>query len=207
VTESPKMKTLAAALAALLVIPPLTPSFVREPRSGAAFAAKLGNMSLLGVGLRTKSFLRLKVYAIGLYVADSALSGPLRAHRDQPGSAAFYRDLIAGDFEKQIVLKPLRDLSAEQIQDAFRQHLPSVDPKRVDQFVAYFPGAKTGQECTLRWAPGGVLETNVAGLAKPPIADRAFSQAVFAIWLGDKPVEDLIRRRLVSRAPELLAHP
>jgi hypothetical protein len=198
------MRTLAAAIAALWLATPLSPALVREPRTGVAFPAKMGNTSLLGVGLRTKSLLRFRVYAIGLYVADSALSGPLVVHKGNVGSAAFYRDLVVGDFEKLIVLKPLRDLSGEQIQDAFRRHLPAVDPKRLDQFASYFTGAKTGQECALRWAPGGVLETSVAGLAKPPIADRAFSQAVFAIWLGDKPVEDLIRRRLVSRANELL---
>src|SRR5437773_7374110 len=62
-------------------------------------------MSLLGVGLRTKTFLRFKVYAFGLYVADSALSGPLTIHRGKVGTSAFYQDLIAGDFEKQFVLK------------------------------------------------------------------------------------------------------
>jgi chalcone isomerase-like protein len=198
------MRTLAAAVTALSLATPVSPPFVREPKSGVPFAAKVGNMSLLGVGLRTKSFLRFKLYAIGLYVSDSALSGPLTVHKGRVGTSAFYRDLVTGDFEKQLVLKPVRDLSAEQIQDAFRRHLPSVDPKRLDQFVAYFPGAKAGQVCVLRWAPGGILETNVSGLVKPPIADRAFSQAVFAIWLGDKPVEDQIRWRLTSRASELL---
>lgn len=198
------MRTLAAAVAAVSLTSPLSPPPVKEPRSGVAFPAKVGDMSLLGVGLRTKSFLRFKVYALGLYVADTALAGPLTVHKGKVGTSAFYRDLVAGDFEKQLVLKLLRDLSAEQIQDAFRGHMPSAEQKLVDQFVSYFVGAKTGQECILRWTPGGALETRVAGLAKPPIADRAFSQAVFAIWLGERAAEDPIRRRLVSRANELL---
>jgi hypothetical protein len=159
---------------------------------------------LLGVGVRTKTILKVKVYAIGLYVADSALSGPLAVHRGKLGTSAFYSDLVTGDFEKQIVLKPVRELSAEQIQEAFRSHMLSVDRELLDQFVSYFARTKPGQECVLRWTEGGMLATNVAGVAKPTIADRAFAEAVFAIWLGDRPVEDKLRKRLVSRANQLV---
>ena len=56
----------------------------------------------------------------------------------------------------------------------------------------------------LHWGPGGRLETTVSGVAKPPIADKAFADAVFAIWLQDRPAEDLIRKQLVSRASALI---
>src|SRR4029453_11644723 len=52
--------------------PPSSPS----PKPGVTFAAKVGDMSLLGVGLRTKALLRFKVYALGLYVADSGWRPP-----------------------------------------------------------------------------------------------------------------------------------
>jgi hypothetical protein len=199
------MRNLLAAAAALSLATSPPAPFVKEPRTGVTFAARVGDMSLLGVGVRTKTFLKIKVYAIGLYVADSALSGPLAVHDGKVGTSAFYRDLIAGDFEKQLVLKLVRDLSAEQIQGAFRSHMLSVDKRLLNQFVSYFARTMAGQECVLRWAPGGILETNVGGVAKPPIADKAFSQAVFAIWLGDKPEEDRIRKGMVSRASTLLA--
>jgi Chalcone isomerase-like len=201
------MRNLAAIAAAWSLAMPPPAALVREPKTGVPFAATLGGMSLLGVGLRTKTFLKVKVYAIGLYVADSALSGPLAVHKGQEGTPAFYSDLITGDFEKQFVLKPVRDISAAQIQEGFRTHMRSADQKLLDQFVSYFAATREGEECVLRWVPGGTLETHVAGRAKPAIADRAFSQAVFAIWLGDKAVEDHVRKRLVSRAAELLRHP
>lgn len=198
------MRNLATVVTVLSLAAPPSGQLVREPKTGVAFAARAGDMSLLGVGLHTKTFLRIKVYAIGLYVADSALSGPLAAHKGKLGTRAFHRALVTGDFEKQLVLKLVRDLSAEQIQRSFRTNMPSVDRKLLNQFVSYFAATKAGQECVLRWEPGGTLETSVAGVAEPPIADRAFSEAVFAIWLGDKPVEDKIRGALVSRASELL---
>jgi hypothetical protein len=195
---------LAAAAAALLLAAPAPAELVKEPRTGVTFAVSVGDLSLVGVGVRTKTFLKVKVYAIGLYVANSALSGPLAVHKGKVHTSAFYSDLITGDFEKQIVLRPVRDLSAEQIQGAFRSHMPLVDRRLLDQFVSYFARTGAGQECVLRWVSGGILETNVAGVAKPPIADSAFSQAVFAIWLGDRPVEDQLRKRMVSRANDLL---
>jgi hypothetical protein len=195
---------LAAVVAALLAASPPV-QFVKEPKTGVVFPARVEGMSLFGVGVRTKTFLRVKIYAIGFYVADSAISGPLTAHRGTVGSAPFYRDLVTGDFEKQLVLKLVRDLSAEQIQGAFRTHMRSADPELLDRFLSYFVGTKAGQECVLRWAPGGVLETRVAGVVKTPIPNRAFSQDVFAVWLGDdKAVDAPFRGRLVSRAPGLL---
>jgi hypothetical protein len=177
---------------------------VKEPKTGVAFAAKDGASSLLGVGLRTKTFLKVKVYAIGLYVDDAALAGPLAAHKGKTTSPELYRDLVWGDFPKHVVLKFVRDVSTSQIQDAFREALPSASKARVDAFVAYFGETKTGQEYVLRWAPGGTLETTVVGSAKPPIVDKDFAAAVFGIWLGDKAIQDDIKRDLVARAPQLI---
>jgi hypothetical protein len=120
----------AAALFSLAVPPAAT--VVTEPKTGVTFAATVGDMSLLGIGLR------------------------------------------------------------------------SADRKLLDQLVFYFGATKAGQECVLRWVPDGRLETTVGGAAKPPIADKAFADAVFAIWLRDRPARDPIRKQLVSRARELL---
>jgi Chalcone isomerase-like len=177
---------------------------VKEPRSGVSFAAKDGSSSLLGVGLRTRTMLKVKVYAIGLYVDDAALAGPLAAHKGKTTSPEFYRDLVWGDFGKHVVLKFVRDVSASQIQGAFREVLPAANNARVDPFVSYFGDTKVGQEYVIRWAPGGVLETTVIGVTKPPIADKDFAAAVFSIWLGEKPIQDDIKKDLVARAPELI---
>ena len=177
---------------------------VKEPRSGVSFAAKDGSSSLLGIGLRTRTMLKVKVYAIGLYVDDGALSGPLAVHKGKTTSPEFYRDLVWGDFPKHVVMKFVRDVSTSQIQDAFREALPTANKARVDAFVSYFGDTKVGQEYVIRWASGGGLETTVLGVAKPPIADKEFAAAVFAIWLGEKPIQDDIKRDLVSRAASLI---
>jgi Chalcone isomerase-like len=203
-TIGSSMSGVAATLLTLSLAAPAAGSVVREQKTGVTFPTRQGDMSLLGVGLRTKTFLRFKVYALGLYVADSALAGPLAVHKEDVGSSAFYRDLTTGDFEKELVLKLVRDLSAEQIQGTFRSHMVSADEQLLDQFVSYFSATEAGEECILHWVPGRGLYTTVSGVAKPPIADKAFADDVFSIWLRDRPREDPIRRQLVSRARELL---
>ena len=172
---------------------------VAEPRTGVRFPAKVGDMSLLGVGLRTKTILKVKVYAIGLYVADSALSGSLKG----PTGAKLYRELVWGDFPKEVHLRLVRDVSASQMQESIREALEKADKARVDTFVSYFGDIKTGQEYVLRWTPGGSLETVANGTPKPPIADKNFAAAVFGIWLGDDPIQEDIKRDLIARAPQL----
>ena len=191
-------------LAAIALGANLRAQDVTEPGSGVKFAVRDGDKTLLGVGLRTKTFLKVKVYAIGLYVADAALAGPLAAHKGQTASPAFFKTLVEGDFPKEVRLKFVRDLSEHQIQEAMREALGKAEKARVDAFVAYFPALHSGDECTMRWAPGGTLETVVAGQAKAPIADQAFAAALFAVWLGEKPIQDDIKPALVSRAAELL---
>jgi hypothetical protein len=183
---------------------PLGAEEVKESRTGVSFPVQRDGMTLLGVGLRTKTFLKVKVYAAAFYVADAALAGPLAAHRGHSTTPAFYRDLVWGDFPKAIVMTFVRDTTASQIRDAFYEALPTIDHARLDLFSSHFGTPGKGQTVVVRWGLGGVIETNSAGDVKPPIADKAFAGAVFGIWLGEKPIQEDMKRDLVSRAPELL---
>lgn len=192
------MRYLVAVLLVFSAIGPALAQEVAEPKTGTKFVVKDGDTSLLGVGLRTKTIAKVKVYAIGLYVADSALTGPLKG---KAGSADLYRELVNGDFEKKAVLKFVRDVSTSQIQDAFRESLQGAG-NQTERWIAYFNEVRSGQEVVIVWAPGVGLETKVAGADKPVINDKAFASAVFAIWLGDKPIQEDIKRDLVARVSE-----
>ena len=195
------------AIVALFLAAPAPSQEVGQPESGVTFAARSDGCSLLGTGLRIKKIgpIKVKVYAIGLYVSDSALAGPLSLHRGHAGTAAFYRDLLTGDFQKHLVLKFVRGLGKDRVQEAMREALTGrTDARLLEQFVSYFPETKKGQECVLRWGPGGVLVATMAGQPKPPIASREFTEAVFGLFIGEKPLQSDIKQGLVSRAGELL---
>jgi hypothetical protein len=195
----------AAALVAFGVAGTASAQNWTEPKSGIAFAVKKDDMTLLGGGLRVKKMLfTFKAYALGFYVSDAAVAGPLAAFKGKTTSPEFYQALQAGDFKKEVVLKFMRNLSQERIQGAMRESLAGAEPKLLDQFVGYFPELKEGQECVLRWAPGGTLETVMAGQAKPPIADRAFAERLFGLYVGPKPIQDDIKAGAVARANEAI---
>jgi hypothetical protein len=197
------LRHFAPALIALAILASSAPARaeVSEPRTGVRFPEKIGESSLLGVGLRTKSVLKVKVYAVGLYVADSALAGPLKGKTGPD----LFRELVWGDFPKEIHLKLVRDVSASQMQEAIRDALEkAADKARTDQFVSYFTDIKTGEDYVLRWAPGGTLETIAKGAPKPTIADKNFAAAVFAIWLGDEPIQEDVKRDLIARVPPVV---
>ena len=187
---------LALALTLLLA----GPQEVAEPKTGVALPARVSDMSLVGIGLRTKTFLKVKVYVVGLYVEDHALSGLVSAHPSDLHSSAFYHDLVSGDFPKQVTLRFVRDVSTDQIRDAFRETLPGANGKELETFLGFFGDTHSGDTYEFKWASGGGLETAVQGQARPAIADRKFGEAVFNIWLGDKPVQEDIKRDLVARA-------
>jgi hypothetical protein len=177
---------------------------ITDPRTGVRFPARADGLSLLGTSVRTRTMLKVKVYAIGLYVADDALRGPLADFKGRTTSPEFYQAIVWGDFPKQVTLKFVRDVTRDQIQEAFREALPGADKARVDAFAGYFGDTRSGQEYVIRWRPGRGLETTVAGQEKAAIDDKPFAAAVFGVWLGARPIQDDIKRDLVARAAQLL---
>lgn len=176
-----------------------------EPKSGAAFAVKRDDLTLLGGGLRVKKIVfSFKAYAVGFYVSDAAIAGPLAAFKGKTTSPEFYQALQTGDFKKELVLRFMRNLSQDRIQGAMRESLEGADPKILDQFVSYFPELKEGQEAVLRWAPGGTVETVMAGQAKPPIADKAFAERLFGLYVGPTPLQADIKAGVVARAADVI---
>lgn len=194
------MKFLLAVFFALSILVPAHAQDIAEPRSGTKFAVKDGDTSLLGVGLRTRTIAKVKVYAIGLYAGDSAIAGPLKGKAATP---ELYRQLVTGDFKKKVVMKFLRNVSGDQIREAFRDSLKG-SGARAEEWLAYFSDIRSGQECVIAWTPGVGLETKVAGADKPAINDKALASAIFGIWFGDKPIQDDVKKDLVARSGELL---
>jgi len=194
------VKGLIAVFWILSVAVPARAQDIAEPKSGAKFAARDGDASLLGVGLRTRTIAHVKVYAIALYVADSALGGTLKG---KAGTPELYRELVNGDFKKKIVLKFLRDVSTAQIRDAFRDALKGTGVD-TGAWLSYFGDTRSGQEYVIAWTPGVGLATKVAGVDKPALNDKALASAVFGIWLGTRPIQEDIKKDLVARGGLLL---
>ena len=155
--------------------------------------AQVGNAPLVlaGAGLRKRFF--VQVYAMGLYVAERK-ADPLT----QPGA-------------KRIAIHMLRDVGADQFSAALVDGMrPNHDAAtmqglapRIAQLSAILEAlqeAKKGMRITLDLLPEGATQVTVDG--KPsgqPIPGADFYRALLTIWLGDKPVQDDLKKALLGQ--------
>jgi hypothetical protein len=146
-------------------------------------------LSLTGAGLRKRMF--FQVYAIGLYLQD-----PKADPISQPGP-------------KRVQIHMLRDVGAdtftEALADGIRANHSEADAKALEPRVKELAGtiaeikeAKKGMTIALDWT-GSATQVVVDG--KPvgkPIQGEDFYRALLRIWLGDKPVQEDLKKALLG---------
>ena len=151
------------------------------------------DLVLNGAGLR-KRFAVVKVYVIGLYLAEKktdtagvlALAGPKRAE------IHMLRDVGADAFTEALV----DGLKANHSEADFKALEPRV--KELAEVMAQIGEAKNGMTIALDWTGAG---TRLAVNGKPvgkPIAGEDFYKALLRIWLGDNPVQDDLKKSLLG---------
>jgi hypothetical protein len=152
---------------------------------------RVGNaeLSLTGAGLRKRVF--FQVYAIGLYVADRK-ADPI----GQPGP-------------KRVLIHMLRDVGAEQFTEALAEGIKAnhseaeaaaLEPrvKQLGAVMAEIGEAKKGMAIALDWT-GSETQVLVGGKAAGrPIEGEDFYRALLRIWLGEKPVQDDLKKALLG---------
>ena len=146
-------------------------------------------LSLSGAGLRKRVF--FQVYAIGLYVRDRK-ADPI----SQPGP-------------KRVQIHMLRDVGADQFIDALvdgikanhsESEARALEPrvKELGATLAEIKEAKKGMSIALDWTGAAtqlLLDGKAAGR---PIQGEDFYRALLRIWLGDKPVQDDLKKALLG---------
>jgi hypothetical protein len=146
-------------------------------------------LSLTGAGVRKRAF--FQVYAIGLYVQDRK-ADPI----SQPGP-------------KRVQIHMLRDVNADTFIDALADGIKSnhteaetkaLEPrvKQLADAMAKVGQARKGMTIALDWN-GRSTELVVDG--KPssgPIDGEDFYRALLRIWLGEKPVQEELKRSLLG---------
>ena len=152
---------------------------------------RVGNseLTLSGAGLRKRVV--FQVYVIGLYVADRK-ADPL----SQPGV-------------KRVAIHMLRDVGADQfteaLADGIRANHPEAEAKALEPrikelgaLMAEIKEAKKGMAIALDWT-GSATQLVVDGKpAARTIAGEDFYRALLRIWLGDKPVQDDLKKALTG---------
>jgi len=222
------MRTLLTLLAAAaLATPAAAQTSVNDPQSGVAFPVEFtgangGHQVLAGTGLRTKTFLKVKIYAFGLYVDAGAAHSGLSTYANQTAvqlgtNNDFYDALLRLSFPMSLRLVMIRNITGEQMSDAFEEALR---PRVVQAATRNMPGGEaalttfrsyfsldrltTGVELVFTCTPDGQLHSTVAGEHKGQISSRALCWALFDVYLGRTPIMPDGRKSVISRMPGII---
>jgi hypothetical protein len=147
---------------------------------------------LNGAGLRKRAF--FQVYVIGLYLPERKT-----AAADAVGAAG----------PKRVLIHMMRDVDAEQfgsaLTDGMKDNVSDAEMKafepRIRQLQAIMLSmkeAKKGMRIVLDWTPAGTAVAIDGKAAGQPIPGEDFYRALLKIWLGEKPVQDDLKKALLG---------
>jgi long-chain acyl-CoA synthetase len=155
---------------------------------------QVGNttLQLNGAGLRKK--LIFKVYVGALYLVE------------QKHTAAA---ILADAGQKRLTIHLLRDLSSEQLQEAFNKGLSANNTPdelvalegKIKEFLSIFRSSgeiAKGGLITLDFIPGEGTRISINGAEKAHIAGAEFSRALLKIWLGEDPADESLKKGLTG---------
>ena len=162
-----------------------------------AIESKIGDqtvkLGLTGAALRKKLF--FNVYTLGSYI--------------RPGAGVRTADaLAAADCPKQLHLVMERDVDGKDMADAFRTAIrlnysaPRFEAELTTLIQAFQPHAiKKGDHLWLTHVPGVGLDCNLVGKAQFMVKDVPFARAVWEMYLGERNIDEDIKKGLVGRLP------
>ncbi len=129
---------------------------------------------LNGIGIRRATIFNVKVYVGGLYVLKKSQNS---------------NEIINQDNPKHITMKFVRDVDADDLQDAwlegFKAAVTEADRKPLmeafNKFNATMRDMEEGEAILINFLDQGV-QVSVKGQKHPFIGDKAFSKALLSIW-------------------------
>ncbi|MBI3480532.1 MAG: chalcone isomerase family protein [Nitrosomonadales bacterium] len=158
--------------------------------------AQVGNvmLHLNGAGLRTKFVFKVHVYIAALYL---------------PQKQTVAHTIILDEHERRVALHMLRELNGKKLLEAFSEaiemnHTPAelrLMEEQLSQMTQIFEmvkEVKTGDIITLDYLPAYGTKISLNDKALGTIAGGDFYRALLRIWLGDKPVQDGLKKDLLG---------
>jgi len=121
--------------------------------------------------------------------------------------------VLAQKGAKRVALAMLRDLSAQQLTEAFDEGIKANhgaarsrrSSRASPKLLSLFTDAKKGDRDPARFPAGFGTAVTLNGVVKgKPIPGEDFYRALLRIWLGDKPVDGDLKKH--AGAGALMAH-
>ena len=174
--------------------------------------------TLLGVGAR--KVYGFKVYSMALYVEDDPARTVFPKLAAQAGGSDLAtlsrgdianRWLVMSEFGKAALLHFVRNVSAKDTRDAYREALGDaanssapVELRRdVEAFLNLFDDVKDGDNITIRTTSKGEVFVTSKGVEKKGPTNLRLSHDIWDIWMGSKPVSPDLKKSLIDRIDTL----
>jgi len=144
---------------------------------------------LNGMGLRTATVFKVKVYVIGLYLES-------KSNDAEAIIASSENKRIAMHFVHEVTARELRGGWTEGFEDNTRD--TAGIKNEIEKFNASMRDVKEGDSIVLDFA-GDSVDVLINDTRIDSIAGKAFQQAALAIWLGPKPPNEPLKQGILGR--------
>lgn len=202
----------------------LQASEVTEPNTQVKFPtefqAAAGAQTLAGTGVRTRTMVKVKVYAFGLYVDQAGARSALGAWKgktaaDLARDQSLYAELLKGGFPMTLRLVMTRAVGADKMSEAFNEALAprlaqaeqrgmTGGAEALARFRSFFTDELAeGTELVFSRA-GDKLIVSIGGKQSGEIDNAALAWALFDVYLGTKSIVPDGKKSVVARLPEIL---
>ncbi len=184
-------KILIVIFLALTIITPAQAKEIGGVSLPDTFTAGKEQLILNGAGLRKKYF--VKVYAGGLYLRKKETDAKKIITADEPMAIRmqFIYDGVSG--------KALVDAWNEGFANATMGNLGHIK-ESADTFNSFFTEeARKGDIYDIIYTPGDGVTVSIKGKLKGSISGLDFKNALFAIWLGEKPVDNSLKQGMLGK--------
>jgi hypothetical protein len=183
------MKPMAAALLALALALPAAAREVGGVKLDDSVTVAGQSLALNGAGIRKRVV--IKVYVGALYLA---------------APSADPEAIVAADAPKRMRMVFLRDVDRGKILDTYREGFDANSPGQaaqakadLDRVAGAIPDMKEGGEMAVTYVPGEGTTISATGGGSATVPGKAFADALFRNWLGQKPADEGLKKALLGK--------
>ena len=146
-------------------------------------------MVLLGAAV--KKFLTFRVVSVQLYVAKDHSTDEILADIAKRLEVTYHLNIPKYELDRATIKGIEKNVDAQKLADL----MPAIN-----QINSYYPDVKSGDQIVIAYTPGVGSKVLLNGQLKGVVPGADFARAFFAIWVGDKPVDERAKLKLLGKA-------
>jgi len=185
------MTRTAAALAALLACSAASAREVSGVKVPDTVESGGATLRLNGAGVRTKYFVKAKVYLGALYLPAPASDPAAILGADGPWTVRMH-------FLRDVDRKSILDAYREGFENNSREKLPELLPL-LDRLAPAIADVKEGQVMVVSYRPGAGTTVGIEGGAQATVEGKTLADGLLGNWLGKEPADSGLKEAMLGQ--------